>query len=183
MTQYAYYDSTQPSPSRVIGWYDTVALTYPSLPSDADLLALTTDQWNARTTGFWAVSSGALVSYTPPVPLPIQAANALSAAIATGITITCVGNSGLNSTYALDATTLTQIGTVAGDFAAGLGLPGNLSTFTYPDINSVPRTFTGTQLVELYKAQRDLLFALNTQAAIMANGGSPTWPAQTATIA
>jgi len=81
MTQYAHFDHTAEAPAPVLGWYDTVAFAYPSLPADADLLALTAEQWATRLTGHWAVSNGALVPYTPPmvpVPLPPQATAALA---------------------------------------------------------------------------------------------------------
>lgn len=183
MTQYAAYDSTASQPTPVLGWYDTAVVQYPNLPGSDSLLELTSDQWTARLPGPWAVQNGALVAYTPPVPLPQQAANLLATNISLGIAITCTGNAGLNSTYGLDSITMSQIGSVAQDFASGLGLPGGLSTFTYPDMSSDPMTFTGAQIVELYKAQRNLIFVMTTQSAIMANGGSPTWPTQSATIA
>lgn len=70
MTQYAAFDSTQSDPKPVIGWYDTGFATYPNLPVAANLLEMTPAQWAARMTGSWAVSSGALVAYTPPAPPP-----------------------------------------------------------------------------------------------------------------
>lgn len=182
MTQYASFDSTAPQPTPVTGFYDTSVFTYPSLPSSENLLELTPDQWAVRLPGPWGVQDGALVSYAAPLSLETQAQNALSAAIAAGILITCTSNGALNATYGLDSVTMSQVGSVAQDFAAGLGLPGNLSTFTYPAMNSSPMTFTGAQLVGLYKAQRNLIFALTTQSAIMAQGGSAVWPAQAATI-
>lgn len=113
------------------------------------------------------------------------AANApatLAGKIASGIAVTSTGTAALSATYALDSMTLDQIGSVARDAAAGLGLPGGLSTFTYPDINGSPHTFASADVQNIYKAMRNLLFALNTQAAVMAAGGSPSWPVQTATI-
>jgi hypothetical protein len=183
MPKYVKYDPTITPISPVTGWIDTDAFPSISLPSPN--LEISEEQWSAHTTNpmAWAVSDGALVAYTPPVPLPVQASVLLTSKIAGGIVITCTGNSALNSTYGLDSTTMTQIGSVASDFASGLGLPGNLDTFTYPDINSNPVTFSGAQIVELYKAQRNLLFVMNTQAAIMANGGTAEWPSQSATIA
>jgi hypothetical protein len=120
---------------------------------------------------------------TPTVPLSEQAAAQLATRIAAGIAIACTGNSALDATYALDDATMGQIGAVARDDAAGLGLPGGDPTFTYPDASGVPRIFTGARLQALYRAQRDLLFHLQTQAAAMAAGGTPVWPVQTATIA
>ena len=67
MTQYAYFNSATAAPSPVLGWYDTVEFTYANLPVSGDLLEVTAGQWAARMSGLWAVSSGTLVAYTPPV--------------------------------------------------------------------------------------------------------------------
>ncbi|MDR3736024.1 MAG: hypothetical protein P4L10_10875 [Acidobacteriaceae bacterium] len=73
MTQYAYFDSTISAPSPVVSWPDTEFLPLVNMPPAADLLALTPAQWDARMTGLWAVSNGALVAYTPPVIAPTLA--------------------------------------------------------------------------------------------------------------
>jgi hypothetical protein len=88
----------------------------------------------------------------------------------------------LNAVYGLDQTTMDQIGSVARDAASGLGLPGDGDTFTYPDLAGVPHVFGEPTCIGIYKAMRDLLLKLNTQAAIMTNLGTPSWPVQTATI-
>jgi hypothetical protein len=126
------------------------------------------------------VTNGAIVA---PLPVPLTWDQVLAQKIASGIAITSTGTPTISATYALDDLTMNQIGPVARDFAAGFGLPGGASTFTYPDATGRPRTFTGPQMVALYKAMRDLLFMLNTQAAMMAHGATPSWPTQTATIA
>ena len=106
----------------------------------------------------------------------------LASKIAAGIVITSTGTPALSGTYALDATTLSQIGPVARDATGGLGLPGGGSTFSYPDASGTPRVLTAETIQGLYKAMRDCLFALNTTAATLAAGGTASWPAQTATI-
>jgi hypothetical protein len=125
-----------------------------------------------------------LQPYDPPTgPTPAEQAQSLLAQkIAAGIAVTSTGSPGLSATFALDPTTMDQIGSVARDSASGLGLPGGGSTFMYPDLTATRHSLTGPQIIGLYKAQRDLLLALNTQAAIMAQGGSPVWPAQSAEI-
>jgi hypothetical protein len=128
----------------------------------------------------WTISGGNIVAVSAPPPTSDQV---LASKIALGIAITSTGAPSISATYALDATTLDQIGSVARDFSSGLGLPGDIMTFTYPDATGQPRTFTGDQLAALYRKQRNLLAVLNTQAAIMAHGGTPVWPTQTATIA
>lgn len=185
--KYAYFNSSVAAPSPVIGWIDNDDETFSNLPGAQNLLLLTEDQWDAHMAdpNGWAVNNGQLAPYSAPAPeLPpdVQAANALTAHIAMGIAITCSGNSALNATYALDDTTLTQIGSVARDAKSGMGLPGGASTFTYPDAAGVSRTFTSAQLIMTYIAMRDLLLQLNTQAAVIRQGGSPVWPPQTATI-
>lgn len=132
----------------------------------------------------WSVVDGVLTPFTPPSPpTTAQAATQLATRIGNGIAITSTAAPALSATYALDATTLDQIGSVARDSAAGLGLPGGAPSFTYPDATGAPRVFSEAQIIALYKAQRDLLFILNSQAAIMAHGGAPSWPVQAATIA
>jgi hypothetical protein len=107
---------------------------------------------------------------------------ALPAKIAAGIAITSTGTPAISATYALDQVTLDQIGAVARDAGAGLGLPGGLPTFTYPDIEGEPQTLSQANVIALYKAMRDLLFALNTTAATLAAGGDADWPVQSVTI-
>ena len=135
--------------------------------------------WSAtETSGGWTFSAPAPLVLSPEQ----QAAQELDTRIAAGISVTSTSTPTLNATYALDAVTLDQIGSVARDAAAGLGLPGGATTFSYPDSTGTPHALSGAQVQALYKAQRDLLFALNTQAAVVAHGGEPTWPAQTGTI-
>ena len=100
MPKYAQFDSAAVAPAPVIGWYDTDALTYPNLPASADLLELTATEWADRLAGFWAVSAGKLVSYTPPVVPPTLAQQAASA-LAAGLTITSTSTPALNGTYAV----------------------------------------------------------------------------------
>jgi hypothetical protein len=181
MPRYANFSSSVPSPSPVLGWYDTDALDYPTLPAPADMLEMSDAQWDARLGGVWAVDGGELVAYTPP-PRPPNADQVYDTKIAAGIAITSTSTPDLTCTMALDSTTMDQIGAVARDASSGLGLPGGLDTFTYPDIDSTPRAFSQAQIIALYRAQRDLIYQLSTQAAIMRQGLVPSWPAQTATI-
>lgn len=119
---------------------------------------------------------------TLPTTPKQQAAAELATRTSIGITITSTGNPSLNALYALDPITMDQVGSVARDAASGLGLPGNQATFFYPDANGNQAAFSATELINSYKAMRDLLFALNIQAAIMGLGGTPVWPAQDAVI-
>lgn len=143
-------------------------------------VTLTEVQWqdwvaNQRTRKW---QGGALIAVAPPAPSPGQV---FAAKVAAGITITSTGTPALNATFALDDITLTEIGSVARD-SFNMGLPGGLATFIYPDINGTPRTFTAAQIQGCYKAMRDLMLNLNTAYATLAQGGTPTWPSQSATI-
>lgn len=185
MPRYAYFDSNAPSPQPVLGWFDTDLLNYTNLPSAENLLELTNDEWNGRLAANpsgWAVADGALVVAPPPTPPPPTVDDILAGKIAAGIAITSVSNPGLDCTMALDAQTMAEIGSVARDVSSGMGFPADLPVFIYPDITGQPRMFDEAQVVALYKVQRDLLFSLNTQAAIMRHGGPPDWPPQTGSI-
>lgn len=100
-----------------------------------------------------------------------------------GLTITSTGSPDVDGTYALDSVTLDQIGSVARDASSGLGLPGGLTTFIYPDITGTPHSMTSTNVVDVYKEMRNYIFALNTTAQTLENGGSAAWPASSVTIA
>lgn len=105
--------------------------------------------------------------------------------IAGGIIITSTSNpAGLDATYAMDAQTLTQIqGLAVGADSPNLGFPGGTLTFDYPDIDRADHTFTKPQMIGLYNAMVALELAYQDQFKVMAMGGTPTWPANTATIA
>lgn len=134
-------------------------------------------------TGWAATEAAGVWTFTAPETAAVTWDHELAARINNGVNITSTSTPALNSLYALDTTTLDQIGSVARDAASGIGLPGGGSTFTYPDAAGVPHSFTSAQIITLYRAMRDLLFVLNTQAAIMRLGGPPTWPDQSVTIA
>jgi hypothetical protein len=118
----------------------------------------------------------------PPTPAQ-QADAALEARIAAGFAITSTGG-GWTETFALDQTTLDQIGSMARDCASGMGLPQGAATFSYPDINGNPGpALTPRNMIDVYKALRDYMAAATQQAAVMAAGGTPQWPAASKTIA
>lgn len=113
MPQYVYFNSALPSPSPVIGWYDTDKETYPNLPATVNLFEVTAAQWTARNTNGavpsdWAISNGALIAYTPPVLLPTLAQQA-AALQATGLAIISTATPALNATYPADVNTVTYI--------------------------------------------------------------------------
>ena len=117
-------------------------------------------------------------------PLPgLTSDQELASRIANGIAITSTSNSALNGTYALDATSqaqIFQIGLYANQFAT---FPSGGTTLEYPDSSGTPHNFTVVAFVAFLKAVASLVSALTTQAGIMAQGGSPSWPPQSAEIA
>lgn len=113
---------------------------------------------------------------------PAQKASVtLAEKIAQGIAITSTGNPALDATYALDSVSTAQvyqIGLFASQFDT---FPGG-ATQPYPDATGVPHVFTVAQFVAFLRVVAPLVSALTTQAQVMAHGGTPSWPAQTATI-
>lgn len=107
MPQYAYFQNDGSNNGVVIGWYDTDANTYSSLPAAADLLAVTAAQWTAHLSnpGGYQVVAGALQSYTPPPPTLTAAQQSLAAYnsfISGGLNVTFTSTPALTGTYAID---------------------------------------------------------------------------------
>jgi hypothetical protein len=185
MPKYANYDHTLATPQLVTGWYDTDTFTYASLPDFRDLLQITQAQWDARGTDFtnWAVDdTGTLIAYTPPPPLPVQAATLLAQNLALGIAVTSGSLPVINATYALDAVSTAQVFQI-GTFANSFGVfPSGGTVQPYPDILGAPHTFSVPVFVAFLRAVAGLVSALQTQAGIMSNGGTPAWPSQVVDI-
>lgn len=174
MTRYAYYDSTVPSPSPVLGWYDTEAR--PML----NLVPVTDDQWNNRSHGYFAVSAGRLAPYDPPPTNQWQVQ--LAQHLALGLILTSTGTPTLDATYAIDSISqqqVLQIGLYASQFDQ---FPDGNSTFDYPDVAGNQHTFSVADFIALLHAVAQLTAAINAQAQIMKNGGTPVWPVNTVTI-
>jgi hypothetical protein len=182
MTKYAYFDHWAAPPAPVSGWYNTDYFgQYDTLPAAADLLLMTEEEWDARLEGLWAVDSGTLVPYTPPVPPP-TADEVLAEKIDAGIMLDSASNNAIDGLWALDARTLAELGAVARDFNTGMGLPQDATTFVYPNAAGDPVALTGSNVVAVYRAMRDMVDTLSRQAAILGQGGTPDWPLQAATI-
>lgn len=186
MTQYALFDFTVSDPSPVTGWIDTDVAVY-TLPDLRGLLVLTQEQWDGRfpNPSGWAVvggNEGTLVPFTSPLPLPLQAQIALAAAVAEGISVTSESLPAINATYALDSVSTAQIFQI-GTFANSFGVfPSGGTIQPYPDITGIPRMFTVPVFIAFLRATAGLVSNLQTQTGIMANGGTPTWPVQTASL-
>lgn len=184
MTLYAYFNHNAADPSPVTGWLDTDLENY-ALPDFRDLLTLTQEQWDGRMTNpcGWAVSAGVLVPYAAPVPLPQQAQTALAGHLLAGIAITSASLGTVNGTYALDAISTAQIFQI-GTFANSFGVfPSGDTTQPYPDITGDPRIFTVPVFIAFLRAVASLISSMQTQTGILSQGGTPTWPAQSANIA
>lgn len=146
MTQYAYFDSTQPAPQKVIGWYDTVLFTYVNLPPASDLLILTAAQWAecTATPSLWSVSNGAPVAYVPPVPV-LTLAQQATGLLASGLAITSAATASLSATYPADPATISYINSecsaivLNGEFADGT------TSIQWPDTSGTLHGFTVPQ--------------------------------------
>jgi len=183
MTLYAYFDYTLPDPSPVIGWIDTDFYNN-TLPDFRDLLILTQEQWDAKLSdpSGWAVSSGVLAPYTPPIPLPQQAQTTLAEKLADGIAITSASLPGVNGTYALDPQSTAQIFQI-GSFANSFGVfPSEDTLQLYPDIDSMLHEFSVPVFVAFLRGVASLVSDMQMQAGIMSQGGTPVWPTQARNI-
>lgn len=137
----AYFDSTNPQPTPVLGWFDVFdaqnnpdGLEYPNLPAASDLLQLTDAEWVSRM-GTPYVQNGALVEAPAPTPshLLAQAQIAqialLSAACATQI-YAGFTSSGLGTTHTYPAKDKDQTNLTA-SYAASFD-PTNAANWTTP---------------------------------------------------
>lgn len=182
MSKYAGFDHTKSGPSEVTGWYDTDATNYVVIPHASDLFELTEAEWAGRMVGLWAVSDGHLVAHVRPPSKEWAANEARKAAIAKGITVTSVSAPDQNGTYALDDAAEARIfreGLFAAQFSA---FTDGQETLDYPDQSGVLHTFTVDQFVALFRKVAPLTTRLAKQAEIMASGGTPSWPDQTADL-
>lgn len=181
MPKYANYDSTQPSPSPVFGWYDTDFANYPNLPDAANLLELSDADWKLHLTQGapeYAVDSGSLVPYTPPPPvlsLSQQAARMLGQ----GCIIESVSIPALNRTYAVDAASRATIAEVVAGINGGDGFPKGNPTYNYTDSFGTTVFPSTASFMTVARALRDWLYDVYE----VINGRSDTLPSQTVQIA
>ncbi len=179
MPKYAYYNGLADLPTPVVGWYDTDDFTYDPMPAEADLFQLTEEEWADRLTGSWSIDeTGLVATITPALTWDQELATRVDA----GITLTSPSTPTIDGLWTLDTFTITQLSTVALHENAGYGLPGQLGTFTYPNAAGDPIELTAANVADIMVAMRDMVFAIETQAAIMRLGGTPVWPDQVATI-
>jgi hypothetical protein len=117
---------------------------------------------------------GAVAAYVAPTLSPQQVS---AAALYAGIAIKSTSTPSLNGTYAVTPTAQADITATITGIAAGEGLPGGGSTFTFLDASGAPHTFTQAQFVALAAAIRNYVYALKLYAA-----GHGSQPAARATI-
>lgn len=140
MTQYAYFDAAKPSPSPVLGWYDTAALDYPNLPAASNLLAMTASQWAARFDGAWAVANGALVPYMPSVTAPSPAQQA-QVALSAGLTVASSGTPAIDGTFSVDPASQAKIAAVEVYILKNGTFPGGAASYQWPTMGGGFVTF------------------------------------------
>ena len=127
-------------------------------------------------------SLNTLNALAPQVAIQQAAQSDYGTHIGQGIAVTSTGTPALNATYGLDDTTVTQIQALANDCAVGFGFPNGQSTFAYPDQSGTPHTFDTTTIVNLYKAMRTTIYAMQVSLAGRLQGNDVPWPSQSATI-
>lgn len=178
MPKYAQFDSTATAPAPVVGWFDTDALTYPTLPASADLLELTLAEWADRLSGLWAVSSGKLVAYTPPTIAPTLAQQA-TALLGEGLAVTSSSTAALDGTYGCDDAAQARLNRIAVYLQINGTFPQGSSTIVWLDAAGGKHTFDAAQFKALATAIGDYVAALDDVIL----GLSSTLPTASATIA
>ena len=115
-----------------------------------------------------------------------QAAQALPGKLAAllggGLTITSTSTPSLNGTYPCDQGSIDAITEVAAGDAEGEGLPGGAATVSFPDLAGVLHSFDETQFKAWATAVRNFVGEAKQALLVARTGGTPSWPADTATI-
>jgi len=148
-------------------WVDVTAIS--PLPEPGDLAT--------ESGGVWSFAKPA-----PPATPPPTASQLLAEKIAAGITLTSTETPALNATYALDDVSTAEIyriGLYANQFSV---FPSGSTTQAYPDKDGTPHSFGVAAFIAFLRQVAPLVSALQTQAAAMEHGDTPSWPPQTASI-
>jgi len=182
MAQYAYFDSTQPVPQPVLGWYDTVAIDYPNLPAFTNLLALTSQQWADRLSASWSVSGGTLVATVPP---PLTLAQQAAQASISGLTIASTGPTLTMAAAKFPTDTATQsvLNTVVNGLNTNGTFPEGAATFPMVDAATPPVWHPLT--IPQYKAISTAIFNYVSANDLIAAGnplGATALPIPSVTI-
>ena len=180
MARFAYFDSTQPDPKHIAGWYDTDFAAYPTMPASSCLLEVTPSEWSAHIENpdGWAVSNGALVSYTPPPPAPPTLAQQAAALLAAGLTITSKATGALDAAYPATATAQAQINAEVTSILLNGTFADGTSTIGWLDVTGAPHAFTIAQ----FKTLATAIGAFVSGCVKCINGQVTTLPSASTTI-
>jgi hypothetical protein len=176
MSKYAYFNPSL-SPSPVLGWYDTDNFTYPKLPPDNSLLALSEMQWQSRLNNNYAVQDGQLIVYTPPAPIPTlaqQAGNLLAA----GCQINSTSTPSLNGVYSCSASaqSFTQAEVIS--ILLNNTFTDGTTSIAWLDMSGNPHTFT----IDQFKSFASGIASFVTACQRCITGQSTSLPTEPITI-
>lgn len=178
------YSTCSPSPTPVVGsdgicsWNATALGTQPTVAQLQAMASAWTAQQSAKT-----AATAALQTY--------------SAQIAKGLTVVCASNatictSDLAGTYTVpvvnqpptpaNSAAQNNITSIETSIAAGRGLPGGGSTFSYFDVSGTAHSFSSAAWAEFATAMRDYSYALQVALITAQAGGTPSWPSTTVTL-
>jgi hypothetical protein len=134
-------------------------------------------QENIGAPSYTVVDGAVIETYaTQPIPAP-SLYQVFAAALASGISVTSTSTPTLNGTYGCTPSDQANITSIMTGIAAGAGVPGGGSTFYWLDASGAPHEFTAAQFLDLSKAIRDYVYALD-----MFGYGQGAQPSATATI-
>ncbi|CAG9244899.1 conserved hypothetical protein [Paraburkholderia caribensis] len=172
----AAYDST----GAVVAFYDSVDSP---VPQGVTAIAITDAQWQTCISNpGWTVATGALVAPAPPTAAELAAQALIQSAqlaLAIGLKIASTSTPALNSTYAVDQLSQSDIIAIETSLNAGKGFPGGSTTFSYPDAAGALHTFSAASFTNLAAAVRDFVYGCRAVIA----GASTTLPSTSVTIA
>jgi hypothetical protein len=177
MTQYAYFDFMQPDPKPVLGWYDTEVFRYPNLPDTSNLLEMSPNQWATRQDGLWAVEGGNLVPYSPPIPAPSIAQQAV-ALQAGGLAVSSSSDSALDATYPCDSLAQQHVSAEVVSLLLNGTFTDGATTISWLDVEGNAHELS----IDQFKALATAIAVFVTGCARCASGQSTTLPSNAATI-
>ena len=177
MTQYANFDGAAPDPKQVTGWYDTDAVDYPNMPAPSDLLQVSAAQWDARMSRQWGVSGNTLVPWEPP-PVVLTPAQEAGLLMSLPVIVQCVAVPALNATYPNSESVRQTMTSIAAQINAGFPLPGGGTTFNWPDIHKVARSWPKVEFIAFTHTVANFIYACRQTV----DGFSPVVPSNILTV-
>jgi hypothetical protein len=169
---YAYFDSTQASPQRVFGWYNTGFNKI--LPDQNNLLEITAYQWDNRLTAAnWAIDNSQLVIWSKPTPEPPTTQQQAMAALFNGVTINYLNHPEIDGLYSCDATAQQKITSTMVYVSMNNKFPGSSGILTWYDMTGNTHIFSNTTIFTSFaSAIADYV----TDLIEISLGGSSTLP-------